>query len=710
MNRSFRAVLLILVLGLAISSKGQPISKVLLDTLSFPSGTKLFGLKAHDRFGFSVSRAGDINNDNYGDLIIGGIEGGTPLKGITYVVFGDSNLGNNVNLNLLDGKNGFSFTGNQSFIGYDVSTAGDFNNDGYDDILIAAYEYGGYAFVIFGRDSFPPYLLIDSLDGSYGFSISAGHKAGFARSVCGVGDINGDGFDDIAVSDISTPGNDGAGDVYIMFGHGGAQFNYNVDNLDGVSGFIVRNDLDKEAIGREINPAGDVNNDGMPDFIISHETAIDPSTQSYGSGRAYVVFGSKTYPAILELSALAPGVGIIIHGGQVFGQLGVSAKGAGDTNGDGIDDLIIGANYARDTPTDTTEGISYLLFGGSLFYNNIDVATLNTSKGVKMPGVNKHDRSGFSVSAAGDFDGDGFGDVLIGAPSGIGNPGESYLVYGRSSWGTFKFELSTLDGISGITYYGPQVGDRAGYSVSNAGDVNNDGFDDFLIGSPRTGNQPGAVYLLYGRARCGGALGDTLELSECDSIQVNDLRYFQSGEYLQILKNRFGCDSTLLLKLSILPSPDTSLTLIGNTLISNQSHAKYRWVDCKTGTGNSVDTLQAFTPTINGSYSVILFNGVCFDTSVCVTISHLSISSDKERKMISVFPNPFHTHLTIELKDDVSGEVEVFDLLGQSVFKQIILQSTDKISYDLRHLPSGFYQLRFTSFTGLPIVVKLQKM
>ena len=209
--------------------------------------------------------------------------------------------------------------------------------------------------------------------------------------------------------------------------------------------------------------------------------------------------------ATLNLSSLDGKTGFKINGEAASDASGFSVSGAGDVNGDGFADLIIGADYA--SPNGTHSGASYVVFGkAGGFTTPLELSTLNGVNGFKINGEAGGDLAGFSVSAAGDVNGDGFADLLIGAKGADPNgsfSGASYVVFGKtcvSATGTF--ELSTLNGVNGFKINGEAAGDQSGNSVSAAGDVNGDGFADLLIGafsaSPNGNSNSGASYVVFG--------------------------------------------------------------------------------------------------------------------------------------------------------------------------------------------------------------------
>ena len=172
--------------------------------------------------------------------------------------------------------------------------------------------------------------------------------------------------------------------------------------------------------------------------------------------------------------------GFIINGGAEQDYSGYAVAKAGDFNGDGFDDVIIGA-YGVDIGSQI-DGACYIIFGTWFNTADIDLSVLTTAQGFKISGVNQGDYTGYSVSSAGDFNGDGYGDIIIGAYGSNNLAGTSYLLYGKFS-GFSDITLSTLTNDKGFKINGEVSGDKSGFAVGCAGDINNDGYSDIIIGA-----------------------------------------------------------------------------------------------------------------------------------------------------------------------------------------------------------------------------------
>ena len=482
-----------------------------LSALDGVSGFRIDGTAADDFSGVSVSGAGDINGDGFADVVIGatGVDtAGGGAAGAAYVVFGSGSVfASSIDLSALDGSNGFRLdgTGTASFTGGSVSSAGDVNGDGIDDLIVGT-DLANTSYVVFGSNSgFASNIELSTLDGSNGFrfgGIDSGDRTG--SSVSGAGDVNGDGFDDLIAG---APGGDAggnlnAGESFVVFGSsGGFAPRLGLTSLDGNNGFRLDGIDGLDRSGRSVSGAGDINGDGLADVIIGAYRG-DPNGNQF-AGQSFVIFGSsKGFSASLSLSTLDGSNGFRLDGIVAGDETGISVSGAGDVNGDGIDDLIIGASRGDPGNQILNAGQVYVVFGSTdSFAATVDLADLDGTNGFRLNGIDIYDLAGIAVDGAGDFNGDGLADMLIGA-SRAGLAGESYVVFGSSGGFASNISLSTLDGSDGFRLDGVSEDGRSGASVSNAGDVNGDGYSDLIIGAfaadPSGNSRAGESYVVFG--------------------------------------------------------------------------------------------------------------------------------------------------------------------------------------------------------------------
>jgi hypothetical protein len=351
---------------------------------------------------------------------------------------------------------------------------------------------------------------LTAAQGSIIHGADAGDFSG--NSVSSIGDVNGDGFEDfvIGAATAAASGNakSFAGESYLIFGTASLPATIDLANLGSAGITIFGADADDES-GRSVSSAGDVNGDGFDDFVIGAAAAAASGNAKSFAGESYLIFGTASLPATIDLANLGS-AGITIFGADAGDQSGISVSSGGDINGDGFDDLLIGA-YKADASGSAKRnaGESYLIFGSASLPATIDLANLGPA-GITIFGADAYDYSGFSLSSAGDVNGDGFDDFVIGANMAYaqGNAkstaGESYLIFGAASLPA-TIDLANL-GSAGVTIFGADARDRSGWSVSSAGDINGDGFDDFVIGATTayaSGNAKstaGESYLIFGAA------------------------------------------------------------------------------------------------------------------------------------------------------------------------------------------------------------------
>ncbi len=465
----------------------------------------------------------DFNGDGIHDLLMGArlnddIAG---AAGAAYILYGTDAFsktyllnGTGVNVTLL-GK------ASNDFFSRGLTSAGDVNADGFDDIVVGAYgnndgpgaNNAGAVYLLYGSPNLAATIQMNGAGGN----VTVLGKAGTDRlgiAVGGAGDMNGDGFDDMAMAadqNDDGPGANNAGAVYILYGGSALSADYRLDGA-GVSVSILGKAASDRlgyqlggSQGPTIAPAGDINRDGFDDLIMGAPYNNDGGSDDEGA--AYVLFGGSSLTATIRLDGA--GANLTLIGTTANDFLGEAVSGAGDINNDGFDDVIVGAGYSDEVALNA--GMAYIIYGRSSFPN----ATLDTQtaqQDLSIAGKAASDRFGEEVSGAGDLNDDGIHDVMIGAllngDNGSGS-GAAFLLYGSPSLSS-SYRLNG-EGVD-VTFQGKAANSYFATSVSGVGDVNNDGFPDFLFGEGYNDDlaaDAGQAYIVFGS----GSLSSTITMN-----------------------------------------------------------------------------------------------------------------------------------------------------------------------------------------------------
>lgn len=449
--------------------------------------TVWWGEGAGELAGWSVAGAGDVDGDTRPDFLVSAIQNsdGAFVGGAVYLMRGAS-VSSSGSLATADAR--FLGENANDYLGRAIAGAGDVNADGLDDILIGAAYYdsseSGRTYLFLGQDASDPLQGDISVTTADAWFLGEGYGDYAGDAVAGVGDVNGDGFDDLLIgaNRVSTGGTN-AGAAYLLIGPKTGEL-----DLSAADAKLIGENASHYA-GSDVSGAGDVDGDGLADMLVSARGADIDSTDS---GAIYLIYGRD------GADPLSGDIDLSLADARLYGgtsdQVRVVAN-AGDADGDGLDDLLVGTTYEDYGGSNT--GAAFLVLAGGAMGPLIGDRPLYDADAI-FTGENTDDYVGFSVSA-GDVNADGTPDVVLGAYGldSVGtDAGATYVIYGPRS-GTLAL------GDADAALLGVAERDYAGYDVDIIGDINGDFREDLLIGAygdDTAGGSAGAAYLVLGMA------------------------------------------------------------------------------------------------------------------------------------------------------------------------------------------------------------------
>jgi hypothetical protein len=390
-------------------------------------------------------------------------------------------------------------------LGTAIASAGDVNGDGYLDLIVGSGLASATSNAVYVFHGGPSGVPSGGAAGANTVLTSTQASIGFGAGVASAGDVNGDGFDDVIVG--ATNYNSGLVGEGAAFVYLGSPTGIASGNESTASARLESNQLNAR-FGNAVASAGDVNGDGYADVVVG---SFQYDLGQTDEGAAFVFLGSATGIA----NGNPATAHAVLQADQSGANLGVSVASAGDVNADGFGDVIVGATLFDNGSTN--EGAAFIFHGSSTGVTSGSPATAATVLESNQTGSANLPNFGVSVASAGDVDGDGYADVIVGANAYDPGPAASEIdagaafIFRGGATGVANGNPSTAASVLRSTQGGSALlGSSFGNSVGSAGDVNGDGYSDVIVGAPRydlASTNQGAAFVYLGNAT--GNLGST---------------------------------------------------------------------------------------------------------------------------------------------------------------------------------------------------------
>jgi hypothetical protein len=387
--------------------------------------------------------------------------------------------------------------GNQTsaHLGSSVASAGDVNGDGYDDVIVGVpgYRYAQWAsagavFVWYGS---PSGLGVAGNPSNADWQVLNDQGGNLGHSVGTAGDVNNDGYDDVIVGapTFHIDELNLAGAAFVWYG---SDEGLGGDGTTDGADWVAHGNQSAAWFGESVTTAGDVDKDGYDDIIVG--ASYHDNDQIPSAGAAFVWHGSL---AGLGATGTISNTDWLVQGDQENARTGLSVSTAGDVNGDGFDDVIVGAYGYDNDGFDFPGGAAFVWHGSE---SGLGPDGTQDDADWMADGDKSDARYGVSVGTAGDVNGDGYDDVIVGAPGFdndlIDRAGAAFVWHGSAAGLGATGSSDNAD----WTVLGDQHIGLFGWSVGSAGDVNNDGYDDAIMGSHGYGSSNGICLVFNGSA------------------------------------------------------------------------------------------------------------------------------------------------------------------------------------------------------------------